>query len=278
MESGSAAPAPILHKSEKGYDVLDGIQRLSAGQMHGSPTLAAYIVTCDSEDTLTAIRVLANARLQGRPEPPDWTRRQAVNVLVIDRGMSVEEVARMGGWRVSEIERLKKVLEWGFQIRCIGGPNLPDNVIDTISKHTSMESLAVAPQPIADFCHTLKTAKFSNADAEPFVESFFKPVTKISKAHGIYEERLDKFKDDPEVQIRISGRRSPRQKDDALLRRTLKSAETIAARIADEGVEVPFVDEFFHLLNAVAKHLKVVAPRHQQPTTAATPADMWSDK
>src|SRR6056300_750436 len=99
MESGSAAPAPILFQGKGVLEVLDGVQRLSAASLSGSTRVSAYIVECDSIDVVTAIRVLANARLQGRQEQPEWTRRRAVEVLVINRGMSVDEVARMGGWQ-----------------------------------------------------------------------------------------------------------------------------------------------------------------------------------
>lgn len=78
MDSGSAAPAPILHKGPNGHEILDGVQRIAAAELAGYTNLAAYVVECDSLNVITAIRVLANARLQGRPEPPEWTRRRAV--------------------------------------------------------------------------------------------------------------------------------------------------------------------------------------------------------
>ncbi len=275
MESGSAAPAPILHKTDSGLDVLDGVQRLAAAQMNRSTVVAAYIVRCDSEDVVTAIRVLANARLQGRPEPPEWTKRQAVDVLVITRGLSIEEVARMGGWKVADIARLKRVLEWGFKIRCIGGPTLPDTLVTTIADNTSLAELSRAPTPISAFCTSLKKAKFSNSESEPFVRQFFQPIHKSSKAHETFTERLEAFRKDPEVQIRLSGRRTTKQAEHALLRRTLKSAETVAARIADQGSDVPYVDEFFRLLNTIERHLREVATRHPKPQAADVPADMW---
>lgn len=275
MESGSPAPAPMLHKSDSWRDVLDGVQRLAAAKIVGYSTFSAYDVTCDSEDLLAAIRVLANSRLQGRPEPPDWTKRRAVEVLVIQRGLTVSEVARMGGWAVADVERLKTVLEWGFKLRCIGGPQLPDNVITTISKHTSLDELDRVGKPIAELCNILKAAKFTNAESEPFIEQFFSPIHKASRSHEIYAERLEELRADPEVQVRCSGRRMKPQGDDAVLRRTLRSAETIAARIADHGESLAYADEFFRLLNCIERHLRSVA-KHPKPRTARVPADLWS--
>ena len=126
MEQGSAAPAPILHRTERGQRVLDGVQRLSAAELNGTTRISAYVVETDSGDMLSAIRVLANSRMQGRAEPAEWTRRRAVEVLVVERGLSHAEVARMGGWKAFDIQRIADAIELQRRITSSGGPDLPD--------------------------------------------------------------------------------------------------------------------------------------------------------
>lgn len=277
MESGSAAPAPTLHGTSHGLDVLDGVQRLAAAELSGYTKLSAYIVECDSNDVLTAIRVLANARLQGRPEPPEWTRRRAVEILVVQKGLSAAEVAKMGGWRIAEVEKTARALEWGFKIRCLGGPQeLSDTMIETIAKHTSLEELTKEPKLIADFLNTLKQSQFSAADAEPFAEEFFRPISKASKAHEIYKERLEAFKQEPEVVTRTLGRRGTAMRQDVNLRRILKAAATVLDEIVESGEQVAYVDEFFRLLNDLEEKLHCIATKHQKPVKASVPADRWA--
>lgn len=275
MESGSAAPAPILVSTEHGHDVLDGLQRIAAAELAGFTNLSgAYVVECDSEDKLTAIRVLANARLQGRPEPPEWTRRRAVEILVVQKGLSPAEVAKMGGWRVADVDKTARALDWGFKIRCIGGPQeMSDAMIETIAGHTSQEEITKEPALIAEFLGLLTQGRFSASDAEPFVEEFFKPIA--GKRHLVYKERLDDFKQDPEVVTRTLGRRGATIPKDVSLRRILKSAATVLDEIAESDEPVPYIDEFFRLLNVLKDKLHQVARNHKQPVKTATPGDMW---
>lgn len=273
MESGSAAPAPILHDCGSGYDVLDGVQRLAAAKLSGAASISAYIVTCDSDDVLASIRVLANARLQGRPEPPEWTRRRAVEILVLQRSMSPAEVARMGGWKKADIEYIARVLDWGFQIRCIGGPNLPDTVVDYVASRTTQDELKKAAAPIAEFFNAVKASQLSASDAEQFIDTFFLPVAR--NAHETYGERLKEFLSDPEIETRIHGRRSSGMSRDINLRRVLKSAITILESIEAEGSQLRNVDEFFKLTKQINERLHGISKAHQKPATARVPADLY---
>lgn len=277
MESGSPAPATILHRVNGVYNVLDGVQRLSAAELQGFTELSAYIVTCDSENLLAAIRVLANARLQGHPEPPEWTRKHAVEILVIQRGLSTDEVAKMGGWSPASVSRTARILRHGFAIRCIGGPNLPDNLVDTISQHVSEDKLKVAAQPIATFFDTIKRAQLSHDDAEPFIAEFFTPLRPADSAHDIYVNRLQEFVAEPEIQTRLLGRRGPKLTRDMALRKSLKSAVTILEEIAEHGDELLYADEFFKLTKSINEKLRSISGRHPKPQTANTPADRWAD-
>lgn len=271
MESGSPAPAPILHQSEATYNVLDGVQRLCASQLGGATKVSAYVVLSDSDEILDAIRVLANIRLQGRQEPPEWTRRRAVEILVIQRGMSHAEVARLGGWTPADIKRLAETMDLGFAIRCIGGPLLPDSTIEVIGKYVSKDSLPKFQKPIAAFFETLKDGKFSAQDAEPLVQEFFSPAAKPS--NNVYQERLDEIKRTPEVEIRLKGRRSTRLSPDVNLRRALRSVETIV----DEMQKPPlYIDEFFRLLKVIDRKLRALSNHNPPPDEPRVPADKWS--
>lgn len=279
MENGSAAPAPILHGTEHGHDVLDGVQRLAAAELSGQTKLSAYLVTCDSLDVLAAIRVLSNARLQGRPEPPEWTRRRAVEILVVQRGLTASEVARMGGWKTSEVEKTARALDWGNKIQAIGGPDdLSDAMIEVIAKRIAPEELAIAPGPIAEFLSTVKNAKLSAMDADEFIDAFFKPIAKTSKAHETYSSRLEKVRQDPEIVTRLLGRRGTGMRTDVNLRRLLKAASGVLEEISVASEPIPYIDEFFRLINGLKDQLHRLAKKHEKPTTAPTPADMWSAK
>ena len=275
METGSPAPAPILLGGEC-FKVLDGVQRLSAEQLTDSSQFSAYVVTCDSEDLIAAINVLANARLQGRAEPAEWTRKRAVEVLIVGRGMSVSEVARMGGWRPAEIEATARILSWSETIDSIGGPTLPDNMIETLSSSTSQAELTASAKPIAGFLNTIKIAKFSNGDATPYIREFFKSITKKSKRHETYTSRLEDFRAKPEVTTRITGRKGPGLPRDINLRRALATVEGIVDGIIESGEPVPYIDEFFKMLKSLDTKLHSLAKRHQKPVTTRVPADKWS--
>lgn len=277
MDSGSLAPAPILHSTNDGYCILDGVQRISAAVLSGSIKLSAYIVTCDSDDLLAAIRVLSNARLQGRPEPPEWTRRRAVEILVIQRHLSVEEVARMGGWRVSDIKTIARALDWNAAILASGGPQLPDNMIDVVSQCVSKTDLETAAKPTSEFLQVIKSARFSVVDATPFIQEFFAPVGKSNKRHKILSERLAAFKSEPEVQVRICGRKSPGIPKDVNLRRTLKAVVTVLEEIEQSGDPLLYVDEFFKLLKDIDKKLHTLSKKYPKAIEVKVPADRWSN-
>jgi len=269
MEAGSPAPAPILHQAEM-YDVLDGVQRLCAAQLGGATKVSAYVVLSDSDDMLDSIRVLSNIRLQGRQEPPEWTRRRAVEILVIQRGMSTAEVARLGGWTPADIARLAEAMNWGFKIRCIGGPLLPDSVVESVAKHTTQDILTKYPKPMAAFFETLKDGKFSAQDAEPIIEEFFAKTAKPS--HDVYQGRLEQIRRSPEIEVRLKGRRGPVLPVDVKLRRALRTVETIIDELDSPPL---YIDEFFRLLNTIERKLRTWSKHSPQANEPRVPADKW---
>ena len=274
MEAKSPAPAVILREKADGtLEVLDGLQRLAAAEMSGFTRFAAYIVATDSDDLAEAIRVTANARLQGHAEAPEWTKRNAVQRLVVERGMSPEDVAAMGGWRASDLKRLAVVLDWGFQFRCIGGPeSLSDGIVSQIAEVTTKEELRRASKPIASFLNTLAKGRFSASDAGPYIDDFFRPASKPSA----YDERLRDFAETEEVQTRLHGRSSPGLSVGVKLRRSLLAAIGILDEAVEEGEKVHYVDEFFRLTNQIEQRLRKLAPHCKAGEKPRVPADKWA--
>ena len=267
MEGGSPAPAPILYQTDDGYAILDGVQRIAAAELAGISRLAAYAVTCDSEDLRAAINVLANARLQGRAEAPEWTRRRAVEVLVIKRRMSVDEVARMGGWPKAAIRALEVTLGWGKTIKDIGGPALPDTLVEVVSRYVTKSALRSAAVPSAEFLKTIKAAKFSATDAEPYIEDFFRASAKNRKHFKVLTDRLELFKAEPEVQTRILGRQSSALSHDVHLRRALKTVITVLDDIKKSGDKLLYMAEYYKLSELIDRKL------HKLPVTKPTKSE-----
>lgn len=275
MEGGSPAPAPIICDTPDGYDVLDGVQRISAAQMILTTKISAYIVTSDSPETLTAIRVLSNSRLQGKAESPEYTRRNAVEVLVVDGGLSAAEVARMGGWKTTDVERIAEALKWGRAVEAIGGPKLSGRVLSLLADHTTLSDIAKSPEPIAKFLTTLKAAKFSADDAAEHIEAFFTGLPNRGR-HKTLEDRLEEFVEMPEVEARINGRKSWTVSNDVKLGRALKSAITVLTDIEKTGDSLLNIDEFFRLVNDIDDRLHALAKNHKKANTARVPADRWA--
>jgi len=277
MEQGSAAPAPILHRTEAGLRVLDGVQRLSAAELSGTTRISAYVVQTESADTLAAIRVLANARMQGRAEPAEWTRRRAVEVLVVDRGLSCAEVAKMGGWKTPDVQRIASAIELQRQIETVGGPELPDAMLASLAPHLEGGALEHAVQPVTGFLNTLKQSRISVADAEPYIADFFSPLPKSSNPFKVFTARLEAIHKEPEIVARVTGRQVTAMPRDVVLRKELKSVETTLDACLLHGERLPNVDEFFRMADRIIAKIRKLAP-NKLPQTARVPADMWSDK
>lgn len=274
MEQGSAAPAPILHHTASGLQVLDGVQRLSAAELNGTTRISGYIVHTTSADMLAAIRVLANARMQGRGEPPEWTRRRAVEVLVVDRGLTCPEVARMGGWKTPDVQRITDAIRLQRRIAAVGGPDLPDLMLAELMPYLQEKTLEQATEPITGFLNTLKQSRLSGADAAPYIKMFFEQIPKSAKLFKILSTRLNQVHKDPEIMARTTGRQVTKMSRDVVLLRELKSADTTIDAILTHGDPVANVDEFFRILDRIMQKLRKLAP-NQKPRTARVPADLW---
>lgn len=277
MEQGSAAPAPILHRTEGGLRVLDGVQRLSAAELNGSTRISAYVVQTESGDMLAAIRVLANARMQGRAEPLEWTRRRAVEVLVVERGLTCPEVARMGGWKAADVQRIADAIELQRRIASVGGPDLPDLMLAELRPYLQGGILEQAAEPVAGFLNTLKQSRLSVADAESYITEFFQPLPKAANPFKTFATRLTQVHEDPEIKSRLTGRQVAAIPRDVVLLRELKSADTALNSILTHGDRVTNIDEFFRIIDRITQKLRKLAP-NKRPDSVRVPADLWSNK
>lgn len=273
MEANSPAPAVIVRETSDDIVVLDGLQRLAAAEAAGFTRYSAYIVTTDSDDLAEAIRVTANARLQGHAESPEWTKRNAVQRLIIERGMSPEDVSAIGGWRAADLRRLAEILDWGFQIRCIGGPQtMSDSIVLHVAASTTKDELRRATKPIAAFLNAIDKGRFSASDAEPYVEEFFRRATKPS----VYSERLKEFLESEEVETRLHGRANTGMSTGVKLRRSLRTAVGILDFAAEGGEKLLYVDEFLKLTKQIQDRLRTMAPHCKAAETHRVPADKWT--
>lgn len=264
MQGGSAAPAPILLSRDDGtLDVLDGVQRLGGAELIGVTVFPAYVVTA-SESMAMRLRVLANHCLIGDHGPDAaWNRAQAVGLLVIDGGMSTAEVALLGGWKKEDLDKERQYQEYSFAIRCIGGPEqLTKGVVENVAAYASIDTIKKAPKPTAEFFHDLKRGRFSNGDSKPHVKKFFDGTEKRKvQLHELFNDRLQEFRNEREVQTRLEGRTPTRRNPDVKLRATIKAAVTMTEDFIRDSVEILYVEEFYHMLNQVRDNLQKIAKR-----------------
>lgn len=258
MLAGSPAPAPIVSlKPDALHNVLDGIQRLSAFFVIGGVEAAAYIVTTDSERAERQLRVLANYLLSGYQESVDWTRRNAVEQLVIQDNGTVEELAAITpGWSVTGLRKLEARLRTGFALRQIAPDldRLSEGKVDMVAACIpDPELLKKAGKPISDFMRAVDT-KWDNDEAEEVIFDFFDGVPKKG-LHSHFATKLSKFLADPDVQTRMEGRKPSRQAAGTKLAKHIKSAIRVAQEMVDRGERPLHVDEFRRLDNNLKKLL-----------------------
>jgi ParB-like chromosome segregation protein Spo0J len=259
MENKENAPAVILRKTSRDYEVLDGIQRIKAAVLNKATRISAYVVTTDSDALADQVRVLANRKLSGYREDPQWELRQAIQILIGKHGMSVEETSRLLGMKKERVEEEKTFLDWSFEIRRIGGPHdMKKGVVHQVAEHAKLHDLHSASKPIAEFLHDLNKAKFTNGESEPVIKEFFGDIVRKGKNSTFeqYTEKLERFRDDPEVKTRLEGRPRDKRSPEILLRQAMKNCLTVAKKVAKAKSDITYVDEYYQLWNQVHRELK----------------------
>jgi len=265
MTKGSAAPAPILWRNPqtKSYEVLDGVQRLMAEQARMPATFSAYIANTDSASMVEKIRVFANYRLQGGyQEPAEWTLAQAIFHLVNTGKFTVEDVAEIGGWSPSVVRDKKEVMDCGFNVRRIGGPEkMTDSILRVVAKHSQHSDFDTAPAAVGEFLSELQSTKMSAEDATPYVEEFFSINRGKGRLHEQFKEKLDEFREDEEVEMRLADptrRRHQVQTPEIKLMKSLKATLTAAKQAYTSKTRIAFMEEYFHVLGQVQDTLKLI--------------------
>ena len=259
MEAGEVAPAPVLLQSAKGYEVLDGVQRLSAADHIGATEFSAYLVETDSAKLPHVIRLTINRDVNGHPPPQSWGITQAVMRLCLEQKMSVREVAALCHCPVSRIEREKAIQVTSFQIRTIGGPhNLTKEIVHKVSEATQAMDFDKAPKPIAEFLHLLKDAKFTNGDSGPVITEFFGGLNRKKDLHTILASRLGLLREDSDIKRRLDGRPKTRWSAETKLTAALKGVVTVLEGIEKSRERIPYVEEYQQIVNDIRDRLKRV--------------------
>lgn len=258
MELGSLAPGGIYHLTLKGLTILDGVQRTAASQLRNEQKFSGYLIRTDSHRVLVTIRLLANHLLAGHPEPVEWTRDQAIEVLVNDQGMTLEELSDLTGWSVASLGKTKQQLDWGFALRATGGPeSLPKGMLNHMAQVGRLYDVTKAPKPIAAFANILKDMKISNGDSIPLINDFFAPIKSNQRGdlHKVYTKRLEEIKSRPEVDEFLHGKKRVPRGNEAKILGVLKAADTVIGSLLQNKASIPNLDQCFQILNRIQKNL-----------------------
>jgi len=268
MELGSAAPGGIYHLTPRGLTILDGVQRTAAGQLGNDLEFSGYLIRTDSRRVLVTIRLLANHLLAGHPEPVEWTRDQAIEVLVNDQGMSLRELSDLAGWSVPSLEKIKQQLDWGFALRAAGGPeSLPKGMLNHIAQIARLHDVTKAPKPIGAFANILKDMKVNNGDSIPLINDFFAPIKTNRRLdlHKVYAKRLEEIQSRPEVDELLHGKKRVPRGNETKILGVLKAADTVIGSLVKSKASIPNLDQCFQILNRIQKNLDALrAERRKQ--------------
>lgn len=257
-ERGSSGPAPILRQLISLYEVLDGVQRIKGTLKNKYTKMNAYVVTTDSESLATQIRVQSNPYLAGSAENTEWSKKQSVQHLCIELGMSLQEAAGPLGWPVSELKKIQEYLEMSAHIVQIGGPaKLPAAMVAHIVEHAKLIDLEKAQVPVAAFLTDVHKA-FNAHDSEPYIKDFFNRISrgKTSKLHDQFTTRLKTFRTDPEVRVRLKGRKKVKQTPETIIGKALRSARTVTQEAIDAKNVIYNVTQFYQIHNTIGNNLK----------------------
>lgn len=259
-QHNSMAPAPIVWvdaETEK-IHVLDGVQRLGAFELWGGGRrFPAYAVLTDSQLTLKKIKIVANIRLQGGyQESKEWTLRHAIKELVFGEGLSLDELAAVGGWSVKQIREKHLIMKFVQLIQQVGGPVMQENKIKIIASHCRESDFEKAPVPIGKFFTELAKLGLTAENAEPFIIDFFNVNRSKKDLHEEFQKNLDKFLADSYVKDRIKeprSRTSYKLSGESRLLRALRGANSIANLILSDGDKVVNMTGIYHEMNVLKK-------------------------
>jgi len=243
MVEGSAAPAVIVRKTPRGFDVLDGCQRLHANEKTGSTHFAAYIIKC-SDETARKIRFAANLRLNtAAPVDSLFVLRSLIDEFMVRGSDSARDIADVTGRRESEIEKLYKrrqAYTWvatAFQAdKGTAGPELKDALLDTIADKAQVDDFTGDhSKVVVKFIDQLSACRFRNGDAIHHTEQFFGIKRIGSKNRSTqFRSKQRSFENDPIVHSRLHG--GKKQTGVESVDTKLKALETVVKKYKKDCV------------------------------------------
>lgn len=273
MEAGSAAPAVIVMPQAEGYCVLDGVQRLMAGEENNRTSFSAYVV---SKRTSLAkqhlIRVCANGAINGQHTPDKtFLLATAVEILYFTDGCSYEEIARAIGRKTEDIadevrfQKTSRFIEGtGYDGKLLGRKN--KWFVSMVGKYADATDWQAAPGPLREMLKTAEKVACKNGFLEPLVEEFFDVKrTARTDRHDQFQRKLSDLKKAPEIVQKLTSGTGKNHLDNVLpsLRRLLTTLDKAVE--ADEIVhDGRFALEVADCLRRVFARCRELVPRDLQ--------------
>lgn len=257
LHQGSPAPGMILGDDESGHglSVLDGVQRLVSIELSGCSVFSAYVVYSTSNLTFKKIRVVANSRLQGgHQETAEWSITQAVRELILLEGLSVADVAELGGWPPSKLRRKVEDQKCIMMVECCGGPTITEALASRIRASSNGVQLEDIPDITRELTTILTNKCTSAEESQSYLEEFFARPGNKMPGRNEWLRRLDNLR---------HGLQRPKTtlpaetKFNASLIRCVNSVKALVA----SGDIITGCEDYYRKLNIIRDQLKEMEKR-----------------
>jgi len=269
MEQGSPAPAVIVIKGQRGYEILDGVQRISGADLIGATSFAAYIISSRTKlRTQRMIRIAANARINGQHTPDKtFLLSQAVEILYFTDSCSAEDIGRCIGRKTDDVKREIRFQKTSKLMTKVGfSGRLSKHIISKVGEHAQQDDWSKAAGPLREVCEVLETCKFRNGHADEIIEEFFDVKRIKSKDRAVqFGSKLATLKEHPEIRIRMDGRMRRPNIDNILPK--MRAAATVVKKAYASGDRIHDI-EYSQLiadsLREIHDGLRKITPREVQ--------------
>jgi hypothetical protein len=273
MESGSAAPAVILMPQAEGLLVLDGVQRLMAGEENKLTSCCAYV--CSKRTSLAKqhlVRVCSSGSINGQHTPDKmFLLETAVEILYFGDHCSYEEIARAIGTTVTKIQEEARFQTTSKKMESVGydGKLLSRGskwFVTMIGKYADATDWEIAPGPLREMLKTCEMVASKNGFLDPLMQEFF-DVKRAARSdrHDQFTRKVCELKKAPEIIQKLAGGKGKQHLEHILpaLRRVLCSLDKAVA--ADEIVhDKLFAQDLADCLRRVFARCRELVPRDLQ--------------
>jgi hypothetical protein len=265
MESGSPAPATIVVKHPTGFEILDGVQRISAADHCNFTRFAAYKVSPRTKITTQhMIRHGANTRICGGHTPDiAWALQQAVETLFFVDDCSAEDIAQLMARRVEDVREeiryqktLRYVMSVGYNGRLSERGTGGKWFLSQVGLYADVSDWSMAPGPLKEMIELFDKCKFkNNSGQKEMLENFFK-VNRSPKQNRAaqFGNKLKELKRDPLINNRLKSKTQTTHIDKILSQ--MRAAATVISRAADKG-ECIHDPEYARLIAETLSEMKV---------------------